>query len=298
MPGRAVDGGDGSPASWFGLAGKVVVVAGAGGGGIGTGIASLAARAGASVVGLDNRPEALRILDAALAGTPGPHRSLAVDLRHPSEVEEAVAEADDLGPLHGLVHVAGGMWPEQWATVLDTDLAVFDQVVDLNLRTALTTLRAVGSRLVANGAGGSMVTIASIVGQSAMPYGTAYAAAKAALLSVTRTAALELGPRGVRVNAVAVGTVRTPKNADDRAGGLPEETPAERVAIPLGRWGKPEDIAGGVLYLLSDLSTWTTGQTLAIDGGSSTRPSLLDADNLPVFVQSTKIRDRLLERGS
>ena len=147
-----------------------------------------------------------------------------------------------------------------------------------------------GSRT--RGAGGSIVHIASIVGITAMPFGAAYASAKAGLLALTRTAALELGPSGVRVNAVAVGTVRTPKNEDTNP---PHDTEAERVAIPLRRRGRPIDIAGAVLYLLSDLAGFVTGHTLVVDGGSSTRPSLLDADNLPVFVHDSELRAQLLE---
>jgi len=278
----------------LGLAGRQVVVAGAGGGGIGTAIAAAVAAAGASVLAVDNRPDALAVAEDALAGTAGPHRFVVADVRREDSVEAALDGAADMAPLHGLVHVAGGMWPDQWGSIVDVDMDRFDDVVALNLRSAVLTSRAVGRRLLAAGGGGSIVTVSSVAGLTAMPYGVAYAASKAALISFTRTAALEWGAAGIRVNSVAPGTVRTPKNQAD---GDQPESDAERAAVPLGRRGRPDDIAGGVLFLLSDLARWVTGQVLAVDGGSSARPSFLDGDNLPVFVQSPDVRARITGGG-
>jgi NAD(P)-dependent dehydrogenase (short-subunit alcohol dehydrogenase family) len=126
-----------------------------------------------------------------------------------------------------------------------------------------------------------------------MPYGAAYAAAKAGMVTLARTAALELGRSGVRVNAVAAGTVRTPRN---KAQSASDDTAAERSAIPLERRGRPDDIAGAVLFLISELSGFVSGQVLAVDGGSSARPSFLDAENLPVFMHDPELRARLLGR--
>ncbi|HEY2430181.1 MAG TPA: SDR family oxidoreductase, partial [Acidimicrobiales bacterium] len=186
------------------LAGRTVVVAGAGGGGIGTAISRLLAEAGANVVGFDNRPEALAVWEEALRGTPGDHRSVVLDVRHEVAVADAVAEAAGRGGLHGLVHVAGGLGYDQWGSLLDVDVEVFDAVFELNFQAALITMREAARHLAGNG-GGSIVGIASVVGLSAMPYGAPYAAAKAAMASLVRTAALEWGPAGVRVNAVAAG---------------------------------------------------------------------------------------------
>jgi NAD(P)-dependent dehydrogenase (short-subunit alcohol dehydrogenase family) len=135
------------------------------------------------------------------------------------------------------------------------------------------------------------VQIASIAALEGMPFGAGYAASKAALLSLTRTMALEWGGYGLRVNAVAPGSVRVPRN------GAAEDLEHERRAIPLGRRGHPEDIAGAVLFLLSDLSRWITGQVLAVDGGASVRPSYLDDDGLPVFVRDEALRRRLKSGG-
>ncbi len=273
------------------LRGRVVVVVGAGGGGIGTAVSTAVARAGGRVTALDVRPDALGATEEGWVGTAGPHRTVVADARRAEDIEAALDVAATLGPLHGLVHVAGGMWPAQWAPLLTTDPATWDAVVELNLRTTLLTTIAAARRLAAAGTGGSIVTIASVVGLSAMPFGAAYAASKAAIMSLTRTAAIEWGPLGIRVNAVAPGTIRTPKSQVGTPAAA--ESAAERAAVPLGRRGRPDDIASAALFLLSDHAAWITGQVLAVDGGSSARPSFLDGDNLPVFVGDPALRARL-----
>ena len=198
------------------LGGRLVVVAGAGGGGIGTAVCRALAGAGASVLALDVRPEARASVEEAVAGTAGPHRCVIADVRDPAQVAAALEDAGELGALHGLVHVAGGIWPPQWGSLLSMDPGNWDEVLELNLRSAFVTMRAVATRLVAEKTGGSIVPVSSIAGLSAMPYAAPYAAAKAGLVSLTRTAALEWGPSGIRVNAVAPGSVRTPKSASRR----------------------------------------------------------------------------------
>ena len=193
------------------LSGRTVIVAGAGGGGIGTAVSGFLAGAGALVIGVDNRAEALADFSAATEAASGrAHPAVVADLREPEEVERLVIDAGD--SLYGLVHVAGGMWPPQWAALMDMDPAVFDDVMDLNLRTTLLSTTAVARRLKALGRGGSIVALSSVAGLTAMPFGAPYAAAKSALMSLVRTAALEWGPLGIRINAVAPGTIRTPKS--------------------------------------------------------------------------------------
>lgn len=284
--------------SLFGLSGRTVLVAGAGGGGIGTAVCGLLASLGADIIGLDNRVEALEPLQEALEGTPGRHAAVVADVRDRDQVATALEEAlaASGGTLLGGVHVAGGMRPAQWAPLLDEDEETydtnFDEVMRLNLSAALITCRTVARRLTAQGTGGSIVAISSVAGLSATPFASAYAASKAALMSLTRTAALEWGSTGIRVNAVAPGTIRTPKTIAAAAGQTTSED-AERAAIPLGHRGGPADIAGAVAFLLSDLARWITGQVLAVDGGSSALPSFLDADRLPVFVTNAELRERL-----
>jgi NAD(P)-dependent dehydrogenase (short-subunit alcohol dehydrogenase family) len=273
---------------WLGLDGRVVVVAGAGGGGIGTAVSRFVAAAGAEVVAVDRDAARLQVTEAALADLGRTCRAVVADVRDPAQVDDAVRAAP--GPLHGLVHVAGGLALDEWASVLATAPETFAGIVRLNLESAFLTSRAVAGRLVEDGAPGSIVHIASIAGLSSLPFGAGYAAAKAGLLGLTRTTAVEWGRHGIRVNAVAPGTIRTPRN---RIEAEDEDTAAERAAIPLGRRGEPDDIGGAVLFLLSDLARFVSGQVLSVDGGSSARPSYLDDEDLPVFVRDPGLRARL-----
>ena len=162
--------------------------------------------------------------------------------------------------------------------------ATFAAVVELNLQSAFVTTQAVARRLVDRGEpAAASCWSSSISGTSAMPFGAPYAAAKAGVLALVRTAALELGPHGVRVNAVVPGTVRT---AHSERGTPTVDSPEEQTGDPAAVGGaRPTTSPARALYLLSDLAGFVTGHALVVDGGSSVRPSFLDADDLPVFVR-------------
>lgn len=272
----------------LGLNGRAAIVVGAGGNGIGTAIAATLASAGAHVIAVDIDPARLTEAEEAIRAVGGQCTAAVVDARDRNAVERLVERADETGDLFGLVNVVGGLPVERWARLLDYKDEDLETVLQANLRCAFLTSQVQARRLARRGAPGSIVQIASISALQGMPFGAAYAAAKAALISLTRTMALEWGPLGIRVNAVAPGTVGVLRNeAEDD----PEQ---DRAVLPLGRRGTPGDIAGAALFLLSDLAQWVTGQTLAVDGGVSVKPSYLDESGLPVFVRDPQLRDRLL----
>jgi 3-oxoacyl-[acyl-carrier protein] reductase len=276
--------------SIWGLTGRSIVVMGAGGGGIGTAIARHLGAAGATIVAADIDAEKLAMCTDQLAELGIEHVGIVADGRDREQVAAVVDRACELAPLRGSVQVAGGMWPPQWAPFASDDPA-FDDVMALNFGSTVNTVRAVGRRLVEQGDGGSLVNIATTSALNGMPYGSAYAAAKAAVLSLTRSLAIEWGSRNIRVNAVAPGSIATPKSASTRK---PGDTDRDDVnVIPMRRRGTSDDIAQGVLFMMSDLSSYVTGQVLCIDGGTSVRPTYNDVEELPVFVHNEELRARL-----
>ncbi|MEV4311492.1 SDR family oxidoreductase [Actinocrispum sp. NPDC049592] len=165
------------------------------------------------------------------------------------------------GPLHGVVNIVG---LAKWAPIVDHNDDLWAAALNDNLRPAVLALQLGVPH--ADPAGASFVFVASVTGIGAAPNHVSYGAAKAGLMSLVRTAAVELGPRNIRVNAVAPGITWTPRVAA-------AQTPETRLALdalhPLGRVGLPADIAAAILFLTSDLSQWITGQTIPIDGGAT-----------------------------
>jgi 3-oxoacyl-[acyl-carrier protein] reductase len=246
------------------LAGKVALVAG-GGRGIGEATSRILASAGAAVAVVDVEPERARSVSAAIAASGARSIPLVVDLRDEEQCLRAVEDTvTALGGLDVLVNVAGGMSQvAEWRHLEHWTTEDWDAVVDLNLRYVFWLCRAAIPHMRRRG-GGSIVSVASISGVFGSPNHSAYGAAKAGLIQLTKTLALECGRFRIRVNAVSPGAIATPATeatmSAERRGTLARATPLQRP-------GAPEDIARAVLFFASPMSDYVTGQMLLVDGG-------------------------------
>jgi len=268
----------------LGLGGRVVIVSGAGGGGIGTAVTSLAARAGATVIAVSRSQENLDKHVAPLAAEGLPVVPVAADVGTDEGIATVMERAG--GELYGLVNVAGGAAPATWMPAVRVSRADWRALFTQNLETMFFMSQAVAAELRKRRLPGSVVSVSSISGMNTAPFHIGYGTAKAALVAATRTMAVELAPDGIRVNAVAPGVTETP------ASGTYVEADAarDRKAIAMGRRGRPEEQAGAILFLLSGLSSYITGQTILVDGGLDLRWSHLGADNTSLFLADESFR--------
>jgi NAD(P)-dependent dehydrogenase (short-subunit alcohol dehydrogenase family) len=269
------------------LAGRIVVVSGAAGGGIGTTVSAMLARAGATVVAVSRSQANLDTHIAPLAAQGLAVLPLAAD----ASTDEGVAATLDLvrrtkGRLHGLVNVAGGAAPGTWMRATRVKREDWRALFAQNLETMFFMSQAVAAELKAQGLPGSIVSISSISGMNTAPFHIAYGAAKAAVVAVTRTLAAELALDNIRVNAIAPGVTATPASRT-YVGDDPER---DQRAIAMGRRAEPEEQAGAILFLLSDLSSYVTGQTLLVDGGLNLKWTHLGPDNTSLFLKDEAFR--------
>ncbi len=244
----------------FSLDGKTILVTGASSG-IGRETAIGCSRMGARVVITARNEERLQQTFNQLDGAVDGHMRLVADLTSQADLEQLV---QSLPPLHGAVLCAGN------STTLPLQFGSrekFDSMFDVNFFAPVELMRLMYKKKVLQKAA-SVVLIASIGGtHSFMPGNGIYGASKAALNSVMKFAAREYSSRKIRVNSICPGMVDTPLI---HRGTITEEQLAEDAKrYPLGRYGRPEDVSTGAIYLLSDASSWLTGHDLVIDGGFS-----------------------------
>lgn len=252
------------------LKGRRGLVTGAAGG-LGAAVAHALAHAGADVAVSDLDGDGLGRVAEDVAGLGVRAPSLPADLTDFGQAGDLVdSVTSSLGGLDLLVNCAGIM---QTRPLLDLTAEQWRRMVDVNLTGAFAVTQAAG-RVMVDGGGGSIVTLASVAARSGRPLAAHYAASKAALLSLTKSAAAAFAPT-VRVNAVCPGVFLTPMWDEimaDRArlhGASAGAEFLERVtsAAPLGRDGDPRELANAVLFLSSDLASYVTGQALNVDGG-------------------------------
>jgi len=253
-------------ATAFALTGLTALVTGSSRG-IGRAIAVAFAKAGADVALNARTEEALAETRSAVEASGRKAVVVPADVTDAQAVGRMVDEAlGGLGHLDIVVNNAGGNTLA--LPLVETRFAGWQKVQRFNLESVVHVLQAVGPHLLERG-GGSVVNVTSIAGVSPISRMSAYGAAKAGVISLTRAMALEWAPRGVRVNALCPGWTET-----DLTARLRESEERERAVlsdVPMGRWGKPEELAGAALFLASAASSYVTGQVLAVDGGFTAR---------------------------
>ena len=246
------------------LGNQAVLVTGAASG-IGRALAGQLAAEGARVA-LADRAEAVETVAAALRGAGGEVLPLTVDVRRKAEVEAMVARVESaFGRIDALVTCAG-LYPV--TPLLSLGEAEWDEVLDTNLKAPFLCAQAAALSMIARKRPGRIVNVSSTASVLARPGIAHYSASKAGLNQLTRALALELAPHGILVNAVSPGVIGTERVLERAA--TPEgraEAEAKRARIPLGRFGKPDDVVSMILYLLSPEADYCTGGLFTVDGG-------------------------------
>jgi NAD(P)-dependent dehydrogenase (short-subunit alcohol dehydrogenase family) len=247
------------------LAGRNALVTGASRG-IGRSIAISLSENGAHVILVARNAELLNEVKAEIESMGGSAQVIAADLAL-EEAAEQIAQQIDVDSLNVLVNNAGGN--SFMSPVQSMRLSGWRKTLNLNLDSIVALTQALIPRLV-NSGNGSVINVASVAGLISSPFMSHYGAAKAALISFSRSLAVELAAQGVRVNSLVPGWIET--DLTDFLRDTKEAEAGALARVPMARWGRPEEIADAALFLASDSSSFMTGQELIVDGGLTAMP--------------------------
>ncbi len=267
--------------------GRTIIVTGAAGGGIGTALTRMLAQAGATVIGVSRSDEKIEKNLAPLVAQGLPVVPVKADVSTDDGIAATMEAAlAAKGTLYGLANVAGGAAASTWMRAERVTRADWRSLFEQNLETMFFMSQAVAGELRSRGLPGAIVGVSSISGMNSVPFHIAYGTAKAAIVAATRTLAVELALDNIRVNTVAPGMTVTPGSGAY----IDEDVARDRAAVAMGRRAEPVEQAGAIAFLLSDLSSYITGQTILVDGGLDLKWTHLGADNTSLFLKDENFR--------
>jgi NAD(P)-dependent dehydrogenase (short-subunit alcohol dehydrogenase family) len=254
------------------LEGRVILVCGASRGGISGATVRRAAHAGATVVAVD---QAQDIIDATIADVEkagGRCHGIVANLMDPADSDRLIETIwSRFGRLDGLANVAGGTKAEEWRPLEETSTGSFRDTLNLNLEYVFRICRDAAAAMIRRDAPGAIVNVGSVSSIAAAPYHGPYGAAKAGIAALTRTMAFEWGRYGIRANTVQPGAVATDRvmnrahTAHSGAALAGQAGPSQVV------WTTPDELANTIIFLLSDLASGISGQTISVDSALSTK---------------------------